>query len=192
MKKKARKMVSYCDVKCEVSYKFLCSDYDDHGEEEQEGEESGEENDCVITSTSSNFGQSNFETSLDNSILLNSSVSDEDPVATFYNNNIPTVETFNQIKDEDKLKAFKDVLSGAPEDDYLTHLVFTILKLSSIGAQSPEAKTIAQQLYKEAFEYGKNKDRVSFKNIFASCNKFIKFSRRSKASETSSSYNSAS
>lgn len=89
-------------------------------------------------------------------------MSDEDPVTTFYNNNIPTLENFNQIKDEDKLKAFKDVLLSAPEDDYLTHLVFAILKLSSIGAQSPEAKTIAQQLFKEAFEYGKNKDRVRF------------------------------
>lgn len=96
---------------------------------------------------------------MDNSILLNSSVSDEDPVSTFYNNNIPTVENFNQIK-EDKLKAFKGVLAEVPEDDYLTHLVFTILKLSSIGSQSPEAKNIAQQLFKEAFEYGKNKDRV--------------------------------
>lgn len=88
-------------------------------------------------------------------------MSDEDPVANFYNDKTPTVETFNQIKDEDKLKAFKDLLVSAPEDDYLTHLVFTILKLSSISGQSPEAKNIAQQLFKEAFEYGKNKDRVS-------------------------------
>jgi hypothetical protein len=92
-------------------------------------------------------------------------VSDEDPITKFYNNNIPTVENFNQIKDEDKLKAFKEVLSDVPEDDYLTHLVFTILKLSSIGSQSPEAKTIAQQLFKEAFEYGKNKDRVSLDGV---------------------------
>lgn len=114
----------------------------------------------MITNTSSSFGQNNFETSLDTSILLNSSVSDEDPVATFYNNKIPTVETFNLIKDDDKLKAFKDLLAGTSEDDYLTHLVFTILKLSSIGGQSQEAKNIAQQLFKEAFEYGKSMDRV--------------------------------
>lgn len=115
----------------------------------------------MITNTSANFSQSNFETSLDNSILLNSSVSDEDPISAFYNNKIPTLENFNQIKDEDKLKGFKDLISSAPEDDYLTHLVFTILKLSSIGGQSQEAKLIAQQLFTEAFEYGKNKDRVS-------------------------------
>lgn len=115
----------------------------------------------MITNTSSNFGQNNFETSLDNSILLNSSVSDEDPVATFCNNKIPTIESFNLIKDEDKLKAFKELLAGTSEDEYLTHLVFTILKLSSIGGQSAEAKNIAQQLFKDAFEYGKNKDRVS-------------------------------
>lgn len=125
--------------------------------------DSGEESDCVVTSTSGNFSQNNFETSLDNSILLNSSVADDDPVAQFYNNNIPTVESFNLIKDEDKLKAFKEMLSNSSDEDYLTHLVFTTLKLSSIGGQSPEAKTIAQQLFKEAFEYGKNKDRVSCK-----------------------------
>lgn len=119
-------------------------------------------------------------------------MSDEDPVANFYNDKTPTVETFNQIKDEDKLKAFKDLLVSAPEDDYLTHLVFTILKLSSISGQSPEAKNIAQQLFKEAFEYGKNKDRVSCATESFS-EQFYYFSllNRSKASETSSSSNSA-
>lgn len=53
------------------------------------------------------------------------------------------------------------MLSNAPEDDYLTHLVFAILKLSSIGDQSEEAYLVAQQLFKEAFEFGKNKDKVS-------------------------------
>lgn len=93
-------------------------------------------------------------------------MSDEDPVATFYNNKTPTIETFNLIKDDDKYKAFKDLLSGAPEDEYLTHLVFTILKLSSIRDQSQEAKDLAQQLFKEVFEYGKNKDRVSWSLIW--------------------------
>lgn len=102
---------------------------------------------------------------MDNSILLNSSVSDEDPAITFYNNKVPTIESFNQIKDEDKLKTFQDLLANAPEDDYLTHLVFAILKLSSISDQSPEAKLVTQQLFKDAFEYGKNKDRVSFEKI---------------------------
>lgn len=98
---------------------------------------------------------------MDNSILLNSSVSDEDPIADFYNDKVPSIDGFNKIKDEDKLRAFKELLSNAPEDEYLRHLVFTILKLSSISEQSQEAKTIAQELFKEAFEYGKNKDRVS-------------------------------
>lgn len=102
---------------------------------------------------------------MDNSILLNSSVSDEDPAIAFYNNQVPTIESFNQIKDEDKLKTFQDLLANAPEDDYLTHLVFAILKLSSIGGQSQEANLVAQQLFKEAFEYGKNKDRVSYKTF---------------------------
>lgn len=131
------------------------------GEEEADSEhESGEEGDCIITGASPIFTQSQFETSLDNSILLNSSVSDEDPVATFYNNNIPTLDSFNEIKDDDKLKAFKEILSSSPEDTYLTHLVFTILKLFSISEQSQEANTIAQQLFKEAFDYGKKEDRV--------------------------------
>lgn len=118
----------------------------------------------MITHTSSNFGQNNFETSLDNSILLNSSVSEEDPATAFYNSKEPTEESFNQIRDDDKLKAFKDMLASAPEDDYLTHLVFTILKLSSISEKSPEAKIVARELFKEAFEYGKNNDRVRSAN----------------------------
>ncbi|CRK91287.1 CLUMA_CG004965, isoform A [Clunio marinus] len=148
---------------------------DEQGEEEEEEDheaysdnESGGENDCIITNTSSNFSQNNFETSLDNSVLLNTSSSNDDPVVTFYNSNVPTIEKFNEIKDEDKLKSFKNVLSNASVgDDYLTHLVFAILKLSSIGEESEEAKTIAQELYKEAFEYGKNKDRIkSIRNFF--------------------------
>lgn len=93
--------------------------------------------------------------------MLNSSVSDEDPIVTFFNNKTPTVEAFSLIKDEDKLKAFKDHFASMPEEDYLTYVVFSILKLSSIGGQSQEAKNIAQELFKEAFEYGKSKDRVS-------------------------------
>ena len=128
-----------------------------------EAEEEDEE-EVVITGVS-NLSQSNFETSLDNSILLNTTASDDDPVAIFCNDKEPTLEKFEKIIDEDKLKAFKDFLSNAPEDDYLTHLVFTILKLSSISEQSKEAQQIALDLFKEAFEYAKNKDRVSRHNV---------------------------
>ena len=114
----------------------------------------------------SNLSQNNFETSLDNSILLNSSaVVDDDPVAIFCHDKVPTIENFNEIKEDDKLKAFKEYLSHAPEDDYLTHLVFTILKISSLGEQSKEAQQLAQNLFREAFEYAKNKDRVSCEKL---------------------------
>jgi len=104
----------------------------------------------------------NFETSLENSILLNSSnVADDEPVAVFCNQTAPTLDVFELIKDADKAKAFRDFLSNAPEDDYLTHLVFTILKLSSISDRSKEALSLAQHLFKDAFEYAKDKDRVS-------------------------------
>lgn len=138
---------------------------DEQGEEEEEADsehESAEESDCAITNVTGNFSTTNFETSLDNSILLNSSVSDEDPVTVFYNNKIPTLESFNQIKEVDKLKAFKELLSNTSEDEYLKVLVYAILKLSSISEQSADAKSVAKELFKEAFEYGKSKDRVSF------------------------------
>lgn len=166
---------------------FIFTD-DEQGEEEQEADsehESGDESDCVITDTSSNFMQSRFETSLDNSILLNTSVSDDDPIVAFFNNKIPSVESFNKIQDEDKLKAFKEHFESMPEEDYLTYLVFAILKLSSIGGQSQEAKTLAQQLFKEAFEYGRTKDRVSCAIFKQNQIKHFLFGR-SKASETSS------
>lgn len=108
----------------------------------------------------SNLSKSNFETSLDNSILLNTTF-DDDPVALFCNDKEPSLENFERIVEEDKLKAIKDFLSNAPESDYLTHLVFTILKLSSISGHSKDAHQITVELFKEAFEYAKNKDRVS-------------------------------
>ncbi|XP_070508512.1 ran GTPase-activating protein [Chironomus tepperi] len=149
-------------------------DEDDDSEEGEEEEDCEEENDedeeVVITGVTnlSQLSESKFETSLDNSILLNSTKNDEDdPVAAFCNAKEPKLEDFEKITDEDKLMAIKDFLSNAPEDDYLTHLVFTILKLSSIGEQSKDAQEIALELFKEAFEYAKTKDRLkSVRNFF--------------------------
>lgn len=130
--------------------------------EEDCEEENEEDDDEVVITGVSNLSESKFETSLDNSILLNSTKNDEDdPVAMFCNSKEPKLEDFIKIKDDDKLNAIKDFLSNAPEDDYLTHLVFTILKLSSISEKSKDAHEIALELFKEAFEYAKTKDRVS-------------------------------
>jgi Ran GTPase-activating protein 1 len=136
------------------------------GEEEEEEEEDEQNDDEPVITGSSNVSQVNFETSLNNSKLLNSSNSDDtDPVAVFCNVNSPTLEQFEQITDDDKLSSFKEFLSNAPDEDFLTHLVFTILKLSSISEQSKEAQKLALELLKEAFDYAKNKDRVSFFSI---------------------------
>lgn len=140
---------------------------DEETEEDSEGieecVEEEEDDDEVIITSATNLSQ-NFETSLDNSsILLNSTfTSDDDPVASFCNDRNPTAEKFQLILDEDKFKAFKDFLSNASEEDYLTHLVYTILKLSSIGEQSSGAQKLALELFQEAFEYAKTKDRVSY------------------------------
>lgn len=99
--------------------------------------------------------------------MHSSIVDDDDPVAVFCNDKNPSLEKFQQIKEDDKVKAFKDFLSNAPEDDYLTHLVFTILKLASLGEQSSEAQKLALELFKETFEYAKEKDRMrSVRNFF--------------------------
>lgn len=144
-----------------------CDNDEQDDEETEEGSddleecEEEEEDDEVIITSATNLSQ-NFETSLDNSsILLNSTANEDDPVASFCNDRNPTADKFQLIQEEDKFKAFKDFLSNAPEDDYLTHLVYTILKLSSIGEQSSVAQKLALELFKEAFEYAKTKDRVS-------------------------------
>lgn len=144
-----------------------CDNDEQDDEETEEGSddleecEEEEEDDEVIITSATNLSQ-NFETSLDNSsILLNSTANEDDPVASFCNDRNPTADKFQLIQEEDKFKAFKDFLSNAPEDDYLTHLVYTILKLSSIGEQSGVAQKLALELFKEAFEYAKTKDRVS-------------------------------
>lgn len=147
-------------------------DYQSEGNEEEEEEEDGEEeeddDECVITNVA-NLSQNNFETSLDNSILLNNSfIAEDDPIAYFCSDkSSPTLDKFQKICDEDKLKGFKEYLSQAPEEDYLTHLVYAILKLSSISDQSSDAKQLALDLFKEAFEYAKSNDRVkSVRNFF--------------------------
>lgn len=144
-----------------------CDNDEQDDEETEEGSddleecEEEEEDDEVIITSATNLSR-NFETSLDNSsILLNSTANEDDPVASFCNDRNPTADKFQLIQEEDKFKAFKDFLSNAPEDDYLTHLVYTILKLSSIGEQSGVAQKLALELFKEAFEYAKTKDRVS-------------------------------
>lgn len=107
------------------------------------------------------MSQVNFDTSLDSSsILLNSTAIDDDPVAAFCNDNNPTVEKFELIHEDDKFKAFKDFLSNAPEDDYLSHLVFTTLKLALISEKSTEAKDLSMKFFREVFEHAKAKDRV--------------------------------
>jgi hypothetical protein len=132
-------------------------------EEDQESDDEAEEEDDdeVEITGEANLSTSRFDTSLDNSILLNSSATNnDDPIVSFYNENTPSVEKFELITDEDKLKAFKEFLTTTPEEDYLTHLVYTILKLSSISEQSKDALDVALNLFKDAFEYAKDKDRV--------------------------------
>lgn len=97
--------------------------------------------------------------------MNSSAANSDDPIVSFYNENTPSVEKFDLITEDDKLKAFKEFLTTLPEDDYLTHLVYTILKLSSISEQSKDALDIALNLFKEAFEYAKDKDRVSLINF---------------------------
>lgn len=87
---------------------------------------------------------------------------DQDPVAAFYNNETPSVKLFNEIDGVNRLNAIKTALASCPQDEFLTHLCFIILKTASISEQSQEAKDLTQSLYKEAFEYGKNNDRVNF------------------------------
>lgn len=137
---------------------------DEQTEEEGSGEES-EEQDYdempEVTKDTVNLSQINFETSLDNSGILHSStVDDDDPISVFCNDKNPALEKFQQIKDDDKVKSFKAFLSNVPEEDYLTHLVFTILKLASLGEQSSDAQKLALELFKETFEYAKEKNRV--------------------------------
>lgn len=138
------------------------------GSESEEHDYNETQHDEVVITSAVNLSQNNFETSLDNSgILHNSIVDDDDPVAVFCNDKAPTIEKFQQIKIDDKTKAFKEFLSNAPEEDYLTHLVYTILKLASIGEQSSEAQKLTLELFKVTFEYAKEKDRLrSVRNFF--------------------------
>jgi hypothetical protein len=45
--------------------------------------------------------------------------------------------------------------------DYFVCLVFTILKCSELSEKSTDALNLAEALYKDAFDYAKNNNRVS-------------------------------
>lgn len=48
-----------------------------------------------------------------------------------------------------------------PEKDYLTQLVFAIIKCSAISANSKEALDISTELYKDCYEYAEKTKQVT-------------------------------
>lgn len=133
-----------------------CEEEYQEEEEEGHGEVNEEDEECVVTGFKAGDQPKN------DSFAFNSSLktSDEDPVAAFYNQASPSVALFNEIS-SDRYEAIKTALSTCPQDEYLSHLVFIILKLAAISEQSTEAASLTSRLFEEAFEYGKNNDRVS-------------------------------
>lgn len=181
-------MLSIEDDEGEAEDEEDCDDeYQEEEEEENddENEETEEEDECVET------GYTPGDQPKNDSFAFNSSLkaTDEDPVAAFYNHPSPSLKHFNDIP-VDRYDAIKTALSTCPQDEYLSHLVFVILKLAALSDQSSDAATLTARLFEEAFEYGKNNDRVSFiieiaKLCIKSC--FHILYCRFKASETSSS-----
>ncbi|CAO1332234.1 unnamed protein product [Diamesa serratosioi] len=156
-------------------------DEEQEDEEEEEGDEEEEEDDgehSYVDSDDVEEGEffigvnttvnETFETSLDRSFTNGSGEAPEpDSVAAFCQHQKPTFEMFAQIQEDDKVAAFREYLLGASEDDYLIYLVFTILKCSSVSENSKDALTLSQELFKDAFEYAKNNNRMkSLRNFF--------------------------
>lgn len=135
-----------------------CDDeYQEEEEEHDEGnEETEEDEECIVTSFKAADQPKNDSFNFNSSLKT----SDEDLVAAFYNHASPSLTLFQEISG-DRYESIKNALSACPQDEYLSHLAFIILKLAAISDQSPEAEALTSRLFEEAFEYGKNNDRVS-------------------------------
>ncbi|XP_058453252.1 ran GTPase-activating protein [Malaya genurostris] len=146
-------------------------DADEEQEEEEDVEESDEEAEGESDQAELDESYSNQEatTELEIKQLLrgsnNASVIDLDEslpntVESYCRTNYPSEGMFNALEESNKIKAFREYLKSVASDDYLDHLVFTILKLAEISESSGEALEVSEALIADAYDYAKNNNRL--------------------------------
>lgn len=73
---------------------------------------------------------------------------------------------FNALPDQDKVAAFQTYIKSLSNEDFLPHLVFTILKCSAIAPKNPEALKVATALYKDCYDHAIRTNQVMRVNNF--------------------------
>uniref|UniRef100_A0A8W7PE69 Ran-GTPase activating protein 1 C-terminal domain-containing protein n=1 Tax=Anopheles coluzzii TaxID=1518534 RepID=A0A8W7PE69_ANOCL len=81
-------------------------------------------------------------------------------VDSFIRQHYPSETLFQSLPDKDKVAAFRDYLKAIPQEDYLVHTAFTILKCSDLCESQPDALAVALALYKDAFEFARANRRL--------------------------------
>lgn len=149
------------------------SEEDGSGEEETEEDVSEEGADDLEYVSSSVAVDSTFRTTLDNTAdISHISVGDElehpeNSAEAFINAQHPSESMFANIADTDKTAAIRDYLKTIPEEHYLAYLVFTILKCAELSEKSSEALAVAEQLFKDVFDFAKQNNRLTaVRNFF--------------------------
>uniref|UniRef100_A0A182JSD5 Uncharacterized protein n=1 Tax=Anopheles christyi TaxID=43041 RepID=A0A182JSD5_9DIPT len=133
-------------------------DVDETGEGYDEGEEEDEE-EALLTrmklhSTKTNGDHDASTVSIDLDTTLPNTVD------SFIRQHYPSETMFQSLPDQDKVAAFRDYLKAIPQEDYLVHTAFTILKCSDLCESQPEALDVALALYKDAFEFARTNKRL--------------------------------
>jgi len=147
-------------------------DEDEEGEEEEETVEEEEEDEIEYVGGSVAI-DSSFKNTLDNSAdLSHISVGDDldhpaNTAEAFINAQHPSETMFTNIAETDKASAIRQYLKTIPDEHYLAYLVFTILKCAELSEKSTEALMVAEELFKDVFEYAQKSNRLqSVRNFF--------------------------
>ncbi|XP_058824611.1 ran GTPase-activating protein [Topomyia yanbarensis] len=145
---------------------------DDEDDEEEEDEETDDEDaggESDQAEADESYSDQHVTTEPEISHLLtdnhNTSSIDLDEslpntVESYCRINYPSEGMFNALEEPNKIEAFREYLKSVPSDDYLTHLAFTILKLSEISEHNSEALEVSEALIADAYDYAKNNNRL--------------------------------
>ncbi|ETN60475.1 ran gtpase-activating protein [Anopheles darlingi] len=84
-------------------------------------------------------------------------------IESFCHVNFPTETMFLSLPDTDLAAGFREYLAEATaqNNDYLTHVAFTILKCSELAEQHPKALAVAIALYHDAFDYARANQKMT-------------------------------
>lgn len=166
---------------------------EDEHDDEEDYETEGEEDENIetglnlSTTLEDTINNSAIFALNDSSICITGEETLPNTIETFCTVPNPSLSLFDALEENDKITAFRDYLKvrkkvsylknqnllnyfsfqTIPEEEYLTFLVFTVLKCSALSQKSKEANRVADALFLDAFQFAKNnKQMTKVRNFF--------------------------